>query len=45
MKIGCPKGVERACRENPALMRGLNMYQGRLTCEPVAQAFNLQDVF
>ncbi len=45
MKIGCPKGVERACRENPALMRGLNMYQGRLTCEPVAQAFNLRDVF
>jgi len=26
-------------------MRGLNMYQGRLTCEPVAQAFNLRDVF
>jgi alanine dehydrogenase len=25
-------------------MRGLNMYKGTLTCEPVAQAFALQKV-
>jgi alanine dehydrogenase len=39
------KGVERACQENPALMRGLNLYRGQLTCEPVAEAFNRRDVF
>jgi len=39
------KGVEQACRENSALMRGLNMYRGRLTCEPVAEAFNLRDAW
>jgi alanine dehydrogenase len=39
------KGVERACQENSALMRGLNLYQGTLTCEPVAETFNLRDVF
>jgi alanine dehydrogenase len=36
------KGIERACAESRPLMRGLNMYKGTLTCEPVADAFALQ---
>jgi len=36
------KGVERACAASRPLMRGLNMYKGTLTCEPVADAFALQ---
>ncbi|MDR3073959.1 MAG: alanine dehydrogenase, partial [Deltaproteobacteria bacterium] len=35
------KGVEKACRENPGLKKGLNMYKGTITYEAVAQAFNL----
>jgi len=38
------KGVEKACTENRALMRGLNIYKGTLTCEPVAEAFTMQKV-
>ncbi len=33
------KGLARACRENPALARGLNLHQGRITFKPVAEAF------
>ncbi|MFQ3547558.1 MAG: alanine dehydrogenase [Termitinemataceae bacterium] len=35
------KGAEAACRDNPALRRGLNTYQGQLTCREVATTFNL----
>ncbi len=38
------KGAERACRENPMLLHGLNAYRGTLTCPPVGEAFGLQDV-
>ena len=34
------KGVERACKDGPALRRGLNIFKGTLTCEPVAGAFS-----
>jgi alanine dehydrogenase len=33
------KGAEAACRENPAIRRGLNTYKGHLTCKEVAMAF------
>ncbi len=32
------KGLEKACRENPALARGLNLHQGRITFKLVAEA-------
>lgn len=32
------KGPKQAMVEDPSLLAGLNTYQGRLTCEPVAQA-------
>uniref|UniRef100_A0A7C3EEZ2 Alanine dehydrogenase n=1 Tax=Gracilinema caldarium TaxID=215591 RepID=A0A7C3EEZ2_9SPIR len=35
------KGAEAACRENPAIRRGLNTYKGQLICKEVAMAFNL----
>jgi alanine dehydrogenase len=34
-------GLEEACRKNPALMLGLNVYGSSITCEGVAKAFNL----
>jgi alanine dehydrogenase len=34
-------GVEEACRKNPDLMLGLNVYGTAITCEGVAKAFNL----
>lgn len=37
------KGVVKACLEHPALMEGLNMYRGVITCHPVAEAFGLED--
>ncbi|MFP4392545.1 MAG: alanine dehydrogenase [Desulfohalobiaceae bacterium] len=37
------KGIKKACLENPVLCRGLNAYQGILTCQPVAEAFALQN--
>jgi alanine dehydrogenase len=36
------KGWERAIREDPALKKGLNVCQGHVTYEAVAQAHNLQ---
>jgi len=36
------KGLERAGRENPALARGLNLHQGRITFKPVAEAFGME---
>lgn len=35
------KGAAAACRDNPAIRRGLNTYQGALTCKEVALAFNM----
>jgi len=35
------KGVEKACRENPGLKMGLNMYKGIITYQAVAEAFGL----
>ncbi|MGV8074938.1 MAG: alanine dehydrogenase [Syntrophobacteraceae bacterium] len=35
------EGVEKACRENEALRKGLNIYEGSITYEPVAAAFGL----
>ena len=32
------KGVETAIKDNPALLKGLNVYKGKLTNAPVAQA-------
>ncbi|HBF35879.1 MAG TPA: alanine dehydrogenase [Firmicutes bacterium] len=34
------KGVQRAMVEDPGLLAGLNTYQGKITCEPVALAMN-----
>ena len=31
-------GLERACREDPALAAGVNTYRGHVTCEPVASS-------
>lgn len=35
------KGLEKALRENKALYKGLNVYNGTLTYEPIAQAFGM----
>ena len=35
------KGVEQALRDNPALVRGLNVYKGYVTYEPVAKDLGL----
>jgi alanine dehydrogenase len=32
------KGPERAMRDSPDLLNGLNTYQGRITCAPVAES-------
>jgi alanine dehydrogenase len=32
------KGVERAVREDPGLLAGVNTYRGKITCEPVAES-------
>jgi alanine dehydrogenase len=39
------KGVEAACREVRAIKRGLNLHHGRITFEPVANAFGLHELF
>ena len=36
------KGVERAIAEDSALKRGLNVFEGRVTCKGVAEAWNLE---
>ncbi|GAB3101198.1 alanine dehydrogenase [Aestuariicella hydrocarbonica] len=38
------QGVEKAVATNPHLLAGLNIYQGKVTCEAVAQALNLDYV-
>jgi len=35
------KGWKRAVAEDPALMAGLNVYHGRITCRAVAETFHL----
>jgi len=35
------KGYERATRENPAILRGINMVKGRITNKAVADAFGM----
>ncbi|MEX2467141.1 MAG: alanine dehydrogenase [Gemmatimonadota bacterium] len=37
------KGWRRACAENPALRRGLNVIEGRVTYQGVAEAFGLEN--
>jgi alanine dehydrogenase len=36
------KGLGRALKENPALAKGLNTYQGQVTHQGVAAAFGLE---
>jgi len=36
------KGVEKALLDDPALMKGLNVYKGKLTCSGVAEAFDME---
>ena len=36
------KGWEKALAEDPALAKGLNLMDGKLTCPPVAEAFGLE---
>lgn len=36
------KGYQQAMRQDSALLKGLNMLKGRLTCEPVADVFGLE---
>ena len=35
-------GAEAACKADPALMKGLNVYKGKLTYKSVADAQNLE---
>ncbi len=37
-------GFKRAVQRDPALELGVNIYRGRVTCKPVAQALNLPHV-
>lgn len=39
------KGIQKACRENEALKKGLNMYKGIITFKAVAEAFGLMSVY
>ncbi|TES86553.1 alanine dehydrogenase [Candidatus Aerophobetes bacterium] len=36
------KGVSRAAKENPAILGGINLYEGKLTCKAVAEAHGLE---
>ena len=36
------KGVQVALREDKSLLKGLNTYQGKITCEPVAKVMALE---
>ncbi len=38
-------GVETACRNEPALLNGLNMYKGYITFKPVAEALGLEQLY
>ncbi|THB67342.1 MAG: alanine dehydrogenase [Desulfovibrio sp.] len=36
------KGIKQACLDDPALAKGVNLYQGQVVCPPVAEAVGLQ---
>ena len=36
------KGLDRACKENPGLAAGVNIKQGKVTNEAVAETFGLE---
>ncbi|MGD2126137.1 MAG: alanine dehydrogenase [Desulfobacteraceae bacterium] len=36
------KGWKKAVTDDPALMKGLNLYDGKITCEPVAESFGME---
>lgn len=36
------KGWKKAAIENPAIYKGINVYNGQVTCKPVAEAHNLE---
>jgi len=36
------KGVERALSQDPSLLKGLNTYAGKVTCEPVAASLGFE---
>jgi alanine dehydrogenase len=36
------KGFEKAVADDEALRKGVNIWRGKVTCKPVAQAFNLK---
>jgi alanine dehydrogenase len=38
-------GLEDACRREPALMNGLNLYRGSITYKPVAEALGLEEFY
>lgn len=38
------KGLEEALKSDPALKKGLNTYEGHITCQPVAEALNREFV-
>ena len=38
------KGVEQACKDNHAIMTGLNVYEGKITFKGVADAFGMEYV-
>lgn len=39
------KGIIKALKENQGLRKGVNIFKGYITCQPVAEALNLQDKF
>lgn len=39
------KGAPQACRDNPALRLGLNVYQGAITYKSVAEALDMMDQY
>jgi len=36
------KGLEGAAAENPAIRRGINVFDGKITCKAVADTFGLK---
>ncbi|MFP4315754.1 MAG: alanine dehydrogenase [Desulfovibrionales bacterium] len=38
------KGLARAVQEDPALAKGVNVYQGKITCPPVAESMACESV-
>ncbi|MCE5244736.1 MAG: alanine dehydrogenase [Syntrophobacteraceae bacterium] len=40
LSIAC-NGIEKACLQKPALLKGLNLYKGSITFMPIAESFKL----